>query len=495
MGKESPIFQSLELIESRLSEKLTVDSIARGVYFSKYHYQRLFREIVGDSVMEYVTKRKLTLAGRALLETGAPIIDIALEYGYDSREGFSRSFKAYMGVTPAEYRKYGLSAITQKTVKERTSMSYSKATNEIIRELNEFIAKTRDLAEQSRKTGARDESFWRSAAGHIDSLADRISAELDRINAIAEHPDEITNGFAIVRVIDDTVFEMNLLALRAALWAARMPEHTREYMPLAEEYRGLAHIGGQKAVKISTFFRSLLSLIIQDMKTAAAQKIREAIEKGKRAMDGLAGISSYIKEEIIQLVGELSSAPTEDITVHKLEDYVFKLKIISFTAKLDTLPDDGEMLECIHTFTESLVEAADFCGAIVKPLDEPPAERKTLMIMSDIAYQGNILIFYTKGEIERLRAGGFLDDAQKTALDRMIEKMNACLQISVIDTVDVPAFKKNADKVYEIVSGLDAEAEKLGSHGGAMKLLANEHRSLTDRLIRHIQEYDAQHKP
>ena len=102
---EHSVFRSLEIIESRITEKLTVESIAAGVFFSKYHYQRLFREIVGDSVMEYVTKRKLSLAGKALLETDADIIDIAMDYGYESRDVFSRSFKAYMGVSPSEYRK------------------------------------------------------------------------------------------------------------------------------------------------------------------------------------------------------------------------------------------------------------------------------------------------------------------------------------------------------------------------------------------------------
>ena len=57
MDNDNPVFRSLELIESRITEKLTVENIASAVYFSKYHYQRLFREAVGDSVMEYVTKR------------------------------------------------------------------------------------------------------------------------------------------------------------------------------------------------------------------------------------------------------------------------------------------------------------------------------------------------------------------------------------------------------------------------------------------------------
>jgi AraC family transcriptional regulator len=119
MENSNPVFRSLEIIEKRISEKLTVENIAADVFISKYHYMRRFREIVGDSVMEYVTKRKIALAAAALLETDTGILDIALDYGYDSRDGFSRSFKAYMGVTPTEYRRRGLAAGSQKSVKER----------------------------------------------------------------------------------------------------------------------------------------------------------------------------------------------------------------------------------------------------------------------------------------------------------------------------------------------------------------------------------------
>ena len=120
-----PIYKSIEVIENRIMEKLTVENIAKTVHFSKYHYQRMFREIVGETVMEYVTKRKLTLAGKALLETDDTILDIALKFGFDSHDGFTRSFKAYMGVTPTDYRKFNLTAISQKTAKEKCVMYYS----------------------------------------------------------------------------------------------------------------------------------------------------------------------------------------------------------------------------------------------------------------------------------------------------------------------------------------------------------------------------------
>jgi AraC family transcriptional regulator len=83
MKSEMPILQSIEIIENRISEKLTVKNIADSVHFSQYHYGRLFRELIGESVMDYVIKRKLTLAGKELMETNATILDIALKYGYD----------------------------------------------------------------------------------------------------------------------------------------------------------------------------------------------------------------------------------------------------------------------------------------------------------------------------------------------------------------------------------------------------------------------------
>ena len=62
MNEKDPIFLSLAMIEERLQEKLTVEILAEGVHFSKYHYQRIFREAVGETVMGYVNRRRLFLA-------------------------------------------------------------------------------------------------------------------------------------------------------------------------------------------------------------------------------------------------------------------------------------------------------------------------------------------------------------------------------------------------------------------------------------------------
>ena len=81
MNKNEPILRSLATIEANLLEKLTVEALAGDIHFSKHYYQRMFREIVGDSVMHYVARRKISLAAKELVTTNATILEIALKYG------------------------------------------------------------------------------------------------------------------------------------------------------------------------------------------------------------------------------------------------------------------------------------------------------------------------------------------------------------------------------------------------------------------------------
>lgn len=78
MNEKDPIFRSLAMIEERLQEKLTVEMLAEGIHFSKYHYQRIFREAVGETVMGYVNRRRLFLASGELARAGIPYSPLRL---------------------------------------------------------------------------------------------------------------------------------------------------------------------------------------------------------------------------------------------------------------------------------------------------------------------------------------------------------------------------------------------------------------------------------
>lgn len=97
---------SLEYIDSHLTQKLTADLLASKAGFSTYHFCRVFRFDVGCSVMDYVRQRRLMFAA-VQLSTGRKIIDIALEYGFETHSGFSKAFRRHFGYSPEIYARFG----------------------------------------------------------------------------------------------------------------------------------------------------------------------------------------------------------------------------------------------------------------------------------------------------------------------------------------------------------------------------------------------------
>lgn len=95
---------SIEYIEANLFEKITPDDIARVACSSTFHYCRLFKALVGDSVMGYVRKRRLSIAAQRLACEHDDILKLALECQFESHEAFTRAFKKMFHITPKEFK-------------------------------------------------------------------------------------------------------------------------------------------------------------------------------------------------------------------------------------------------------------------------------------------------------------------------------------------------------------------------------------------------------
>lgn len=105
MDQASIIRDLLNWLESHLDQPLSLDNVAAKAGYSKWHLQRMFKEVTGHAIGSYIRARRLTKAAVALCLTGRPILDIALQYRFDSQQTFTRAFKKQFAQTPASYRR------------------------------------------------------------------------------------------------------------------------------------------------------------------------------------------------------------------------------------------------------------------------------------------------------------------------------------------------------------------------------------------------------
>ncbi len=95
----------LQYIDSHIKQKLNVEKLAAKAGFSPYYFCRGFKWEVGVSIMEYVRNRRLAYAASEL-HKGRTILDIAIDYGFETHSGFSKAFRRYFGCPPEVYRAY-----------------------------------------------------------------------------------------------------------------------------------------------------------------------------------------------------------------------------------------------------------------------------------------------------------------------------------------------------------------------------------------------------
>lgn len=92
-------------LEGHLDQPLSLDNVAAKAGYSKWHLQRMFKDVTGHAIGAYIRARRLSKSAVALRLTARPILDIALQYRFDSQQTFTRAFKKQFAQTPALYRR------------------------------------------------------------------------------------------------------------------------------------------------------------------------------------------------------------------------------------------------------------------------------------------------------------------------------------------------------------------------------------------------------
>ncbi|WP_461370283.1 AraC family transcriptional regulator [Candidatus Darwinibacter acetoxidans] len=105
MNYRDHIARAVEYMEENLTSELDLDSCARVSGYSKYYFLRVFKEVTGLTPADYIRKRRLSEIAKRICQTDEPISAIAFAYGFNSKENFTRAFKAEHNILPTEYRR------------------------------------------------------------------------------------------------------------------------------------------------------------------------------------------------------------------------------------------------------------------------------------------------------------------------------------------------------------------------------------------------------
>lgn len=101
------ITRAIDYIECNLTGELTVERIAGHIHISPFYFQKGFSMLCGFTVGDYIRQRRLAQAAGDLVSTHKKVIDLALEYGYESPDSFGKAFTRFHGITPSAARKHG----------------------------------------------------------------------------------------------------------------------------------------------------------------------------------------------------------------------------------------------------------------------------------------------------------------------------------------------------------------------------------------------------
>jgi AraC-like DNA-binding protein len=94
-----------DYIKDHITEPITLHMLARAAGYSPWHSSRIFKELTGKTPFEYIRILRLSKAAVKLRDEDVKIVDVALDFVFDSHEGFTRAFSRQFGMTPKDYSK------------------------------------------------------------------------------------------------------------------------------------------------------------------------------------------------------------------------------------------------------------------------------------------------------------------------------------------------------------------------------------------------------
>ncbi len=101
---QGQILKVLDYIDAYLGDEITLGDLAQLLDISPFHFGRLFKQSLGLSPYQYLLRQRVERAKKLLKQTDKPIVEVALDCGFNSHSHMGRKFRQLTGITPKAYR-------------------------------------------------------------------------------------------------------------------------------------------------------------------------------------------------------------------------------------------------------------------------------------------------------------------------------------------------------------------------------------------------------
>ena len=226
MGILTQLNRAMAYIEEHIEDDLALGDVPSVAAYSAFHFGRLFYYIADMPLSEYIRKRKLSLAAMELQSSDVKVIDLAMRYGYDSADSFTRAFARQHGVTPSAARKAGVNLTIFPPLTFQIKIKGVQAMNWRIEEKEAFevfgIERTIKNVLNPDEAGELT-AFWKEA--HANGSCRRLIAQGGRSDLMGfggyvdEQADECPYMICLIADPGCNTSGFQLASVPAASWA------------------------------------------------------------------------------------------------------------------------------------------------------------------------------------------------------------------------------------------------------------------------------------
>lgn len=197
--------KAIDYVEEHMLEEIHFDDVAKYLNMSPYEFHRAFSFTSGMTLNAYIRNRRLSMAGQELVRTDKRIIDIAMKYGFDSHDGFTKAFTRFHGVAPKYAKEAGTQLVLFNPLVIKVSLEGGKKIDYRLekKEKQRFLAIARtfptEIIEEENNNDISD--FWEECYANN---------RIEPMKALRDEKDDRIYGLCAPLTENETCFEYGI---------------------------------------------------------------------------------------------------------------------------------------------------------------------------------------------------------------------------------------------------------------------------------------------